>query len=112
MHFASQLLVGLLVEPSVFDIDGDHAGDDLYEVHLFSGKVARLAGLHIDDADQALDGAEEDDGQSHQPDILLPVAARLRREPTVAERVAHENWRAFVRYPAAVALSQAQRIIH
>jgi hypothetical protein len=42
MHFASQLLICLLIELPVLNVDSKDTSDDLHEVNIFAGKVARV----------------------------------------------------------------------
>ncbi len=42
MHLAPQLLVGLLVEPPIFGIDGNDPGNHLNKIHLLISEIMRL----------------------------------------------------------------------
>src|SRR5579884_317753 len=112
VDFAPQLFIGLLIEAAVLNVDRDDAGHDLYEAHLIAGKVARLAGLDADNADEALAIAKENDGQRQQPMIVTRVGAGLRGEVLIGQRILAQQRTPLVGNPAAVSLAKAQGEVH
>src|SRR5579875_153851 len=65
MNLAAELLICLLVKPSILAIDRNNTGHNFKKVYLFTGKIARLHRLHADYADQTLHVTKEDDWQGH-----------------------------------------------
>ena len=51
MDLAPQLFVGLLVEASVFAVDGNDSSDHFEKFHLFSSEITLLQRLDTYDAD-------------------------------------------------------------
>ena len=77
VDFAPQLFVCLLIESSIFDVDGDDTCNHLQEVSLRVGKFTQVLRLDADDANETLCIAKEDDWYGHESMIFSAICAYL-----------------------------------
>src|SRR5579872_947535 len=75
VNFAAQLLIGLLIQMSIFNIDCDDARDHLKKVAFLAGEFAAIEGLYAYDANQALNIAKVDNWHRHQTMIFDAICA-------------------------------------
>src|SRR5689334_18631836 len=112
VYFASQLLVGLLIESPIFAIDSNDPCDDFNKIHLLCGEVSRLERLDADDSYQPFYGAEENDRNGEQPPVLLSTGTRFNSKIRISESILYEQRTTFVGYPATIPLIEVKHVVY